>query len=210
MEIFNRFRTPILTGAGLIVFAIVVFVALISPQSSKLSKLKAQETQLQSQQGVLQAQLAVLRRDKADMAANCAQLAKALTEVPGTPSVDDFLKQVTNLAVASGDPNTPTIAVTQANGHSAAGVSPVQVSLTLQGTYGQMSAFLKGLDTFPRLFTVTNISISGSGPVASGGAAVNPAIAGYNLTMTGAVYFSAAAAQNVCAASTAAAGSSGH
>jgi Tfp pilus assembly protein PilO len=207
MEIFNRFRTPILTGAGVVVFAIIVFVALIAPQGSKLSKLHLQETQLQAQQTQLQAQIAVLKRDKAQMASNCVKLSKALTEIPGAPSVDSFLQQVTALAVASGDPNTPTIAVTQAAGH-AGGVSPIQVSLTLQGTYGQMSAFLKGLDTFPRLFTVTNISVTG-GPIASGGAPVNPANAGYSLTMTGAVYYSPTP-QTACGTSTAAAGSAAH
>jgi Tfp pilus assembly protein PilO len=189
MESVKRFRVPVLTGAGLVVFALVVFVALISPQGSKLSKLQAQESQLQAQQSHLETQLATLRRDKAHMAANCAQLAKALTEVPGTPSVDSFLQQVTALAVASGDPNTPTISVTQApGGHAAAGVTPVQVTLTLQGNYAQMTAFLKGLDSFPRLFTVTTVAVSG-GPIARGGA-IDPNTGGYSLTLTGAVYYS--------------------
>ncbi|HLX87955.1 MAG TPA: type 4a pilus biogenesis protein PilO [Acidimicrobiales bacterium] len=190
METVNRFRTPILTGAGLLVFAIIVFAALISPQSTKLSKLHAQETQLQTQQASLVSQLAILRRDKAHMAANCAALATALDQVPGTPSVDSFLQQVTNLAVASGDPNTPTIAVTQAPGGKATGgVTPVQVTMTLQGTYGQMSAFLKGLDGFPRLFTVTSVNVTG-GAIAAGGGAINPSTGGYDLTLTGAVYYS--------------------
>ena len=191
METLNRFRTPVLTGVGLVVFTIVIFAALISPQGSKLTKLHAQETQLQGQQTQLVSQLAILRRDKAHMAANCAALANALSQVPGTPSVDSFLQQVTNLAVASGDPNTPTIAVTQAPGGKGAsgGVTSVQVSMTLQGTYGQMSAFLKGLDGFPRLFTITSVSITG-GPIAAGGGPINPGTAGYNLNLTGAVYYS--------------------
>jgi Tfp pilus assembly protein PilO len=91
--------------------------------------------------------------------------------------------------------------VTQATAAANAAV-PVAVTFTLQGTYGQMSAFLKGLDTFPRLFTVTAITING-GPVATGGAAINPATAGYTLDLTGNIYYSTGQ-QNVCAATTAA------
>jgi Tfp pilus assembly protein PilO len=65
----------------------------------------------------------------------------------------------------------------------------VQVSLTLNGNYGQVSAFIKGLDSFPRLFTVTTISVNG-GPIAAAGGAVNPATAGYTLQLTGAIYYS--------------------
>jgi Tfp pilus assembly protein PilO len=120
--------------------------------------------------------------------------------------VDSFLQQVTALAVAAGDPNTPTISVTQAPGARAgAGATSVQVQMTLQGTYGQMTAFLKGLDSFPRLFTVTNVSVGG-GPIAGGGA-INPATGGYNLTLTGAIYYSLGQ-QNACGTTTASAGSS--
>jgi hypothetical protein len=63
-----------------------------------------------------------------------------------------------------------------------------------------MTAFLKGLDTFPRLFTVTTISING-GPVATGGAAINPATTGYTLDLTGNIFYSSGQ-QNVCAATT--------
>lgn len=74
------------------------------------------------------------------------------------------------------------------------------VTFTLAGTYGQMTAFLNGLDTFPRLFTITNITVNG-GPVATGGAVINPATAGYTLSLTGNIYYSSGQ-QNVCAATT--------
>jgi hypothetical protein len=63
-----------------------------------------------------------------------------------------------------------------------------------------MSSFLKGLDTFPRLFTVTAITING-GAVATGGTAINPATTGYTLNLTGNIYYSSGQ-QNVCAAAT--------
>ncbi len=203
MEKLTRYRIPVLTGVGAVVLAIIVFAAWISPEGSKLSSLHAQQTQLASQQTHLQTELATLKQAKAHLAANCEALSKDLGEIPGTPSVDSFFNQVTALAVASGDPNTPSISVTQATAAASGGASPVAVTFTLQGTYGQMSAFLKGLDTFPRLFTVTAITING-GPVATGGATINPATTGYTLDLTGNIYYSSGQ-QNVCAASTTAA-----
>jgi Tfp pilus assembly protein PilO len=208
MEQITRYRVPILTGLGVLVAAVVVYLAWISPQGSNLSSLRARATQLQSQATHLQTELATLRRAKAHMAANCQELTKDLNEIPGTPSVDSFFHQVTALAVASGDPNTPSISVTQAAGGTTAvggaaspgAAKPVVVTLTLNGTYGQMRAFLKGLDSFQRLFTVSTITING-GPVATGGAAVDPNTAGYNLTLAGNIYYSAGQ-QNVCNSAT--------
>ncbi|MGD0378708.1 MAG: type 4a pilus biogenesis protein PilO [Acidimicrobiales bacterium] len=199
MDQIKRYRIPILTGVGALLFAIVIFAAWISPEGGKLSALHAQQTQLESQQIHLQTELTTLKAQKAHLASNCQALSKDLGEIPGTPSVDSFFNQVTALAVASGDPNTPSISVTQATG-AASGADPVAVTFTLEGTYGQMTAFLKGLDSFPRLFTVTDISIGG-GPVATGGGTINPATAGYTLSLTGNIYYSSGQ-QNVCAATT--------
>jgi Tfp pilus assembly protein PilO len=200
MDQITRYRIPILTGVGAVVLAIIVFAAWISPEGGKLSALHAQQTQLDSQQTHLQTELATLKAAKAHLASNCQALSKDLGEIPGTPSVDSFFNQVTALAVASGDPNTPSISVTQAAGGAAAAADPVAVTFTLEGTYGQMSSFLKGLDTFPRLFTVTNITING-GAVATGGTTINPSTAGYTLDLSGNIYYSSGQ-QNVCAATT--------
>ena len=201
MEHFNRYRIPIFTGIGTLVVAIIVYAAWISPESNKLSGLRAQQTSLQSQESHLQSELAVLRGERAHQASNCQQLTKDLGMIPGTPSVDSFFHEVSSLAVASGDPNTPSISVTQATaGVAPSGVKPIAVTLTLAGTYGQMTAFLQGLDSFPRLFTITTISVAG-GPIAIGGSQVPAGTGGYNLQMTGNVYYSAGQT-DVCSGAT--------
>jgi len=200
MEYLQRFRLPLLVGGGALVFILVVYAALISPQGHKLSNLHATEAQLQSQQAHLQTEIVGLRHDKADFASNCAKLGTALTEVPSTPDVSQFLQQVTNLAVATGNANTPTISVLQAPGSAGTGgATPVQVSLTLTGSYGQMSSFIKGLDSFPRLFTITQIGVTG-GPIAAGGGAIDPSTPNYTLSLTGAIYYSTGR-QDVCSTS---------
>lgn len=197
MEVLQRFRLPLLVAVGAVVFVVIVYAALVSPQGQKLSTLHAQETTLQAQQSALQADIVTLKRDKMDFAANCAKLGTALTEIPPSPDVSQFLQQVTNLAVTTGNANTPSISVLQATGASASsGATPVQVSLTLDGTYGQMSAFISGLDSFPRLFTVTQIAVTG-GSVAAGGGAIDPSTTGYSLSLTGAIYYSTGR-QDVC------------
>ena len=148
MEQITLFRIPILTGVGALVVVLIVFVAWINPEGSKLSSYKAKQTQLESQESHLQIELFTLRRDKAHLATNCAELTKDLTEIPGTPTVDDFFHQVSNLAVSAGDPNTPSISVTQSQTGGAGGVKIVTVTMTLNGTYGQMTSFLGGLDGF--------------------------------------------------------------
>jgi len=202
MEQLKRFRIPVLTGVGTLVLGLIVYAAWISPEGSHLAKLRATQTQLQTQQSQLQIRIAALRKEKSQLGANCAQLTTNLTEIPGTPSVDSFLQQVTALAVSSGDPSTPTISVNQTDGGAKAGVTPVSVSMTLSGTYGQMTQFIQGLDSFPRLFTVTSIAIAG-GDVVSGGQAIAPSAVGYTLTMSGNIFY-ATGQKNVCASGTSA------
>jgi len=197
MEQLKRFRGPVLIGAATLVVALIAYAALISPQGSQLTKLQAQRTQLQSQETGLQVKIATLKREKSQLDTDCQQLSTDLTEIPGAPDVNSFLQQVSNLAVASGDPNTPSINVTQASGAATGGVTPVTVALTLSGTYGQMTEFLSGLDTFPRLFTITSISIIG-GSVVTGGQTVSPSTAGYSLSLSGNIFYSTGQ-EDVCA-----------
>ena len=194
MEQITRFRIPIITGVGALVLVIVVYMAWISPEGTKLASARAQQTQLESQQMHLQTELITLRGEKAHQVSNCQQLTNDLTQVPGTPAVDAFFQQVSQLAVNAGDPNTPSISVTNATG-GAGGTKEVAVTLTLTGSYSQMTAFLSGLETFPRLFTVSAINVTG-GPVATGGSA--PSGGNYSLNLTGDIYYSAGQA-DVCA-----------
>jgi Tfp pilus assembly protein PilO len=203
MEQLKRFRIPAFIGAGSLVLGIIIYAAWISPEGTHLASLHTQQAQLQAQQTGLEVKITALKRDKAQLGTDCQELTTDLTEIPGTPSVDSFFQQVTALAVASGDPNTPSISVTQASTTGKAGVTPVTVALTLNGNYGQMMSFLEGLNSFPRLFTVTSLAVTG-GSVASGGSAPSPSTVGYSLTMSGDIFYSTGQS-NVCPAASSAA-----
>jgi Tfp pilus assembly protein PilO len=200
MDRLGQYRVPLVGAVGAIIVALVVYLAWISPEGSKLTSIRTKETQLQGQQSRLRVEIASLNREKANLGPTCTALTAYATEVPGTPDVDNFLHQVTALAVSSGDPNTPSISVTQATGDTqgVSGVTPVAVDFTLQGTYGQMSAFLQGLYAFPRLFTISSITIGG--PVVTGGSAPGVATPNYSLSLNGNVYYSTGQ-QNACAIS---------
>jgi len=197
MEQVKQYRIPLLVGFGALLVATVVYLAWIAPEGSKLTLLQGKEARLEGQQSSLQVELATLRREKQNLGATCAKLTNAVNEIPGAPDVDSFLQQVTALAVASGDPNTPSISVTEApttKGPSA--LTPVAVDFTLAGNYGQMSAFLQGLYTFPRFFTIDSVTVGG-GPVASGGGAPPENTPSYTLTLDGNIYY-ATGQQNDC------------
>ena len=186
------------TGVGTLVLGLIVYAAWISPEGSHLAKLQAEQTAAPGAADGSSGHGSPPRRGRRRSWAPTASSSRRTSpRFPGTPDVDSFLQQVTALAVASGDPNTPSISVTQATGRAKGGVTPVAVAMTLEGTYGQMTSFLSGLDTFPRLFTVTSISVTG-GPLVSGGRTVAPATAGYTLTMSGDIFYSTGQ-KNVCA-----------
>jgi Tfp pilus assembly protein PilO len=201
MERIAQYRVPLLATVGVLIVAAVVFLAWISPEGKKLTSLHTTQAQLQAQQLQLRAEIASLNRQKADMGPTCAILTKDVSEIPGAPDVDNFLDQVTALAVASGDPNTPSLTVTEApsSAGGATGVTPVAVTFTLDGTYGQMSAFLEGLYSFPRLFTISSAEVSG-GPVVTNGAAPAASTPNYDLTITGSIYYSSGQ-QDTCTTS---------
>jgi Tfp pilus assembly protein PilO len=200
MERVQQYRIPLLTAVGALILALVVYVTWISHEGSKLSSLHGTETQLQTQQGSLQAEITMLKREKENLGPTCAKLTQDVTAVPASPQVDSFFHQVTALAVSSGDPNTPSISVTQATAGTTAAkgvpTSSIGVSLTLAGSYGQMTGFLKGMYSFPRLFTINTISIGG-GPVSNGGVAPAAGTQNYTLALSGDIYY-AAAQQNAC------------
>jgi Tfp pilus assembly protein PilO len=185
MEQLTRYRTAILIGVGALVVAAVLFVGVVSPQGKKASNLNAKVAQLTSQQSQLQSELVTLREENAHFVPTCATLSKELVLIPQSTAVSNFLRQVTNLARQSGDPNTPSYSLPQA-GTAKGGVASIEFEITLTGTYRQMTAFIQGLTTLPRLFTVSNVNVSGG----SGSSQ-------YTLAVTGDIYYSSGQ-KNVC------------
>ena len=179
MNTVREYRVPLLIGVGGLVVAVLLWAILVSPQNSKLSSLKTQQTQLQTQQATLQAKLDALKSEKQQLSGRCADLQKIATQIPTVQSPTDiaaeestFESQFNGLASTSGvnlvafsgfapagaaagaaAAATPAVG-TPAVGTATGAVTAVPTTLTVTGNYGQMVSFINGLDTFPRLFVI--------------------------------------------------------
>lgn len=184
MNTVREYRMPLLIGAGALVAALLVWLAFVSPQTSKLSSLQNQETQLQTQQSALQVKLATLRTEKENLTKSCKDLEKIATQIPSVQSPTDvdaeessFESQFNGLAETSGvtltqfsgfTPATTASATPSASAKSTAGVVAVPTTLAVTGNFGQMTAFINGLDKFPRLFVIQTFNLAFGSSAASG------------------------------------------
>ena len=243
MNNLREYRMPLFIAGGALVVALILWVALISPQNSKLSSLQAQSLQLQGQEAAVQARLASLQSEGLKLSSNCADLQKITTQIPSVQSPTDidaqessFESQFNQLAATSGvslsqfsgfapagtstgatPAATPAATGAAAPVGTTAGVTAVPTTLTVQGDYAQMTAFVNGLDKFPRLFVIQKFllafgsastgssnstsatSSSGSSsatsgsataaPLWTGGTATSPTAGPYNLQITGSIYY---------------------
>jgi Tfp pilus assembly protein PilO len=179
MNIVREYQRPLMIAGAALVALLLIWAVLVSPQNSKLTNLQSQESQLQNKQAQLESKLATLRSEKQNLTASCADLQKIATEIPTVKSPTDidaeessFESQFNELAASSGvnlaqfsgfTPATTTAGATASSASTAAGaagaaatadVTPVPTTLTVSGNFGQMMAFINGLDTFPRLFVI--------------------------------------------------------
>jgi len=217
MERLIPFRTPIAIAAAGLVLVLVVVFALILPEGHKLSTLNSQKQNLTIEEQALQTEIVALQHDRDQQVANCGTLDRVLEEVPDALDEGQFVLDVGALAQASGAPSIPSLTW----GASTAGspVDSVAVTLTLQGTFGQVMQFVKGLDGagFPRLFTVDSFSVGAAGSAGStpssgsSGAASAPVVVGtslqaastpgYQVSLAGQIYYKPARVSqaDVCA-----------
>jgi Tfp pilus assembly protein PilO len=198
MNSLREYRTPLIIAGGALVIALVLWVALISPQNTKLASLQAQSLQLQGQEATLQARLTALQSEGRKLSSNCADLAKISTQIPSVESPTDvdaeessFESQFNALAGSSGvtldqfSGFTPagtsalggsassTSAATSTSGSTTGasatpGVTAVPTTLTVQGSFGQIMSFVNGLDSFPRLFVIQKFVLGFGGATATG------------------------------------------
>jgi Tfp pilus assembly protein PilO len=229
----KEYRIPLMIGAGALVVALLIWAILVSPQNSKLASLQTQETQLQTQAAGLQVKLASLKTEQQKLSGSCADLQKIATQIPSVQTPTDldaeessFENQFNSLTGTSGVHLTQFSGFTPAATGSAApaastgaaaapsGVVPVPTTLAVSGNFGQMSAFINGLDNFPRLFVIQNFVLAfgstaatstagasgaASGAASSGSPGANPLWVGgtptaagsgpYSLSINGSIYY---------------------
>lgn len=237
MNVIKEYRNPLIIAGGALVVALLLWVVLVSPQNSKLASLQAQSVTLVGQETALQAKLASLQSEGQKLSSNCADLQKISAQIPSVQTPTDinaqessFESQFNDLAATSGvtlaqfsgfAPAGASAASAQpttgGSSTTPAGVTAVPTTLTVQGNFAQMTAFVQGLDTFPRLFIIQKLTLafgaaaSGStaasagassssaapggsagasaAPLWVGGQATAPTNGPYNLQVTGSIYY---------------------
>jgi len=185
MNTVREYRMPLMIAGGALLVAIILWVALIAPQNSKLSSLQNQSQTLQQQESTLQARLTSLQSEGQKLSSNCADLQRISTQIPSVQSPTDidaeessFENQFNALAGSSGvsldqfsgfagastatSGSSTSAAPTPAAGTSTspAGVTAVPTTLTVHGDYAQVTDFINGLDGFPRLFVIQKFVLS--------------------------------------------------
>ena len=230
-ESVKEYRIPLMIGAGGLVVALLMWALLVAPQNSKLASLQTQETQLQAQQSNLQVKLSSLKTEQQKLSSSCADLQKIATQIPSVQSPTDlaahessFENQFNALTARTGvsltqfsgfTPATSTsTAATTGGAATPAGVVAVPTTLAVTGNYGQITAFVNGLDNFPRLFIIQNFVLAfgataatttagasstssasssaasaGASPLWVGGAPTAAGAAPYSLAITGSIYY---------------------
>jgi Tfp pilus assembly protein PilO len=101
MNTVREYRMPLIVAAGGLVAALLLWAILVSPQSSKLSSLKNQESTLQQQQSALQVKLASLKSEKQSLTKSCADLEKIATQIPSVQSPTDIDAEESSSRVSS-------------------------------------------------------------------------------------------------------------
>jgi len=235
MNAVKEYRNPLIIAGSTLIIALLLWVVLVSPQNSKLASLQAQSVTLLGQETALQAKLASLQSEGQKLSSNCADLQKISAQIPSVQTPTDinaeessFESQFNDLAASSGvtlsqfsgfSPAGATATATAATGGTSttAGVTAVPTTLTVQGNFAQMTSFINGLDTFPRLFIIQKLTLafgaassggtgssgstssSSAAPASSagssgpplwvGGQATAPTNGPYNLQVTGSIYY---------------------
>jgi hypothetical protein len=193
MDQLRRFLWPLAIGGAALIIALITLSGWILPEGHKVSSANAERATLLAQQTTLQAQISALEHESAREPQDCSDLRQDLTLVPGSPTVDLFLHQISQLATNSGTA-TPSVNITSSGtpgaGSSAGGADSVGIQLQVSGTYQQALNFLNGLDnvhSLQRLYSVSSITLSGG---AVSGSTATAATAAYTLTLSGSIYYS--------------------
>jgi len=204
LDRLRPYQRPLVVGVVAVVVIVVALLAWVLPERHREAQLSATRQELSSQEQALQAELLALEHDQHQQVANCRSYSRFVAEIPPALDESQFVLDVGALASASGAPSIPRL--TWGAASTQGGLQAVQVTLTLEGTFGQVMAFVKGLDgsAFPRLFTISSFSVSlagqnggsstGSSAGSEAGAVVvgtslAPASAsGYQVTVAGQIY----------------------
>jgi Tfp pilus assembly protein PilO len=176
-------KKPILAVLGAIVVAALLFVAVWSPQTKKMTKQRAALTAGQAQLATGRTQIASLRKQQASLGDVQTKIAALKSAIPDTPVIDQLIDQINALAVMSGvtlqtfsptvAPPTASVPVAAPAAGGTSAVAPsalpapvaakaqvVNMPMGVTGSYLQIIDFVNRLNAAPRLFVVDGVTVT--------------------------------------------------
>jgi Tfp pilus assembly protein PilO len=155
-----------LVAAGVSLFLVVIWwLALMSPMTHKLAQNHKAQASAQTQISSLQGQIVQLKSIASQKPEDQNKLNALTAQVPDNPQLDVALNSLQDAANAAGvqltsvGPSSPN----SASSGSSGGLPAIAISVTCNGSYSQIMAFVTNLDKATRTFVVTNTNISGTG-----------------------------------------------
>lgn len=183
-------RNQIIIGAIAIVAVIALWwVFLYSPLNDDLSAAETETATAQKQTQDLQATLARLESLKKSLPEKQALLNKLDKAVPENPDLAEFIVQANDIADQAGIEFLSIAPGQPAAG--AGGVSEIQLTITLSGSFFQLQDYLQSLENLDRLVIIDSLNVSGSAASATDGTATSGGTS-LSVTLSGRMFTRAA------------------
>ena len=159
-------RIPAIAGAAVLLVVVVWYFLLWSPQTKSIKSSHKAQAAAEQKAGDLQNQVSQLQGLVKQIPQDNAKLAQLQAELPDNPQLDQALNLLhqaavqTGVTLASVAPTAPT-GSSSGGGQAGGGGPALTLSLSVQGNFQQITAFLAALDTMPRTVVVDKFSLNG-------------------------------------------------
>jgi Tfp pilus assembly protein PilO len=163
----DRRRTLIAIVGVVVVLALTIFF-LVLPKMNQVSSANDQLAQAQSQEGTLRSQLAALQQAQQDAPQARETIRRVDQAIPPTVDQQGFILLLQNAADQAGvdlftiTPGGPTA-------DPATGLTTIDNTVTVTGSYFAITEFLFDIETLPRAAKVTSLTMAPAGDSATGG-----------------------------------------
>jgi Tfp pilus assembly protein PilO len=164
----DRRRSLIAIIAVVVVLALTILF-LVLPKMNQVSSANDQLAQAQSQEGTLQSQLAALQQAQQDAPEARETIRRVDQAIPPTVDQQGFILLMQNAADQAGvdlftmTPGAPTA-------DPATGLTAIDNTITVTGSYFAITEFLFDIETLPRAAKVSSLTLAPEGDAAIGGA----------------------------------------
>jgi Tfp pilus assembly protein PilO len=170
MEKLFTQRKPLMVAAALACLVVLAagWFLLISPKRQQVADLKAQVAEQESTNDSTRSQIASLQALSAQLPAQRAKLAAMQGKVPGEPMLPELVRLLSAAADESGVELSGITPTAPAPIDGAAGLSGIDVSLKVSGSYVAIEQYQLALEGLSRAFLVSGLQVADGGGAAGG------------------------------------------